>query len=161
MRPWTIKVATAKRRLYCALEVVSGMAADQCKPRKVLYEDPELGFCVCGHALEKASDYRHLKHGEAVGYGIVFAAILSKKLGLLDAKVVNLLCDVVHRAGKLPSIRNIKPTDVFEALCHAGVIRFFLFRVFQYHRIGSAADQRKFYGVVQIIFAKRRIISEK
>ncbi|PYS86579.1 MAG: hypothetical protein DMF62_15510, partial [Acidobacteria bacterium] len=70
------------------------------------------------HALEKASNYRHLKHGEAVGYGIGFAAILSKKLGLLDTKVVNLLCDVVHRVGRLPSIRNIKATDVFEALSH-------------------------------------------
>lgn len=25
------------------------LTADQCKPRKVLYEDPELGFCICGH----------------------------------------------------------------------------------------------------------------
>ncbi|MBV8189068.1 MAG: hypothetical protein JO339_17635, partial [Alphaproteobacteria bacterium] len=24
------------------------LTADQCKPRKVLYEDPELGFCICG-----------------------------------------------------------------------------------------------------------------
>lgn len=22
---------------------------EACKPRKVLYEDPELGFCICGH----------------------------------------------------------------------------------------------------------------
>ena len=70
------------------------------------------------HALEKASGYRHLKHGEAVGYGIVFAAILSKKLGLLDAKVVNLLCDVVHRAGKLPLIHSIDKADIFTALSH-------------------------------------------
>jgi len=70
------------------------------------------------HALEKASGYRHLKHGEAVGYGIVFAAILSKKLGLLDGKVVNLLCDVVHRAGKLPLIHTFDKTDIFTALSH-------------------------------------------
>ena len=24
------------------------LTADQCRPRKVLYEDPELGFCICG-----------------------------------------------------------------------------------------------------------------
>ena len=29
------------------------LTPDQCKPRKVLYEDPELGFCVCGHVYEK------------------------------------------------------------------------------------------------------------
>lgn len=28
------------------------VTADQCKPRKVLYEDPELGFCICGHVYE-------------------------------------------------------------------------------------------------------------
>ena len=70
------------------------------------------------HALEKATDYKYLKHGEAVGYGIIFAADLSKKLGLLDEKVVNLLCDVVHRAGDLPKIRQINPKSVFSALRH-------------------------------------------
>src|ERR1700694_3684350 len=28
------------------------LTAEQCRPRKVLYEDPELGFCVCGHVYE-------------------------------------------------------------------------------------------------------------
>ncbi len=64
------------------------------------------------HALEKATKYRYLRHGEAVGYGIIFAAELSKKLGLLDAKVVNLLRDVVHRCGDLPSIKDIDPETV-------------------------------------------------
>lgn len=67
------------------------------------------------HALEKASDYKHLKHGEAVGYGIIFAASLSEKLGYLDGNVVNLLRGVVHRTGKLPSIKNIEPNAVFES----------------------------------------------
>ena len=30
--------------------VARHLTAEQCRPRKVLYEDPELGFCVCGHA---------------------------------------------------------------------------------------------------------------
>jgi len=29
--------------------VATHLTEDQCKPRKVLYEDPELGFCICGH----------------------------------------------------------------------------------------------------------------
>ena len=60
------------------------------------------------------TNYRYLKHGEAVGYGIRFAAELSKKVGLLDADEVNLLNDVVHRAGALPSISNIDPRIIFE-----------------------------------------------
>ena len=70
------------------------------------------------HAMEKSSNYGYLKHGEAVGYGILFAAELSKKLGLLDGKVVNLLCDVVHRAGNLPRIDQLDPKAVYSALRH-------------------------------------------
>lgn len=66
------------------------------------------------HALEKVTNYRYLKHGEAVGYGIRFAAELSKKLGLLAPNEVNLLNDVVHRAGTFPPIDNIDPRIIFE-----------------------------------------------
>ncbi|MGI8409905.1 MAG: 3-dehydroquinate synthase [Pyrinomonadaceae bacterium] len=66
------------------------------------------------HSLEKVTDYRYLKHGEAVGYGIMFAALLSKKLGLLPENQVKSLNDVVHRTGKLPSISHIDPEIVFD-----------------------------------------------
>jgi 3-dehydroquinate synthase len=66
-----------------------------------------------GHALEKVTNYRYLKHGEAVGHGICFAASLSKNLGLLAQDEVKLLYDVVHRAGPLPPIDNIDPRNVF------------------------------------------------
>jgi 3-dehydroquinate synthase len=68
------------------------------------------------HALERATNYRYLKHGEAVGYGVAFAAEVSKKLGLLEPEVVNLLRDVVNRSGRLPAICKIDPNAVFEAL---------------------------------------------
>lgn len=66
------------------------------------------------HALEKATDYKYLKHGEAVGWGIIFAAELSKKLEFLPSDKVKLLKDVVHRAGKLPSINKIDPAVIFD-----------------------------------------------
>jgi len=43
------------------------LTADQCRPRKVLYEDPELGFCVCGHVYEKPA------HGEPHDHGSSWA----------------------------------------------------------------------------------------
>lgn len=64
------------------------------------------------HALERATNYRYLKHGEAVGYGIRFAAALSKKLELLAADDVELLNDVVHRLGLLPTIAGISEESV-------------------------------------------------
>ena len=67
-----------------------------------------------GHAIEKVTNYRRFKHGEAVGHGIVFASELSKKLELIGPDEVKLLNDVVHRAGTLPSLRGIDPLAVFE-----------------------------------------------
>ncbi len=68
-----------------------------------------------GHAIEKATQYRRFKHGEAVGHGIIFAAELSKKLELLKQDEVDLLNGVVHRAGKLPTLHGIDSAAVIEA----------------------------------------------
>lgn len=68
-----------------------------------------------GHALEKVTNYRYLKHGEAVGYGLLFAAELSKKLELLDKNTLELLNDVVHRVGVLPPINHIDRDELLNA----------------------------------------------
>jgi len=39
------------------------VTAEQCKPRKVLYEDPELGFCICGHVYGEARTGGPHDHG--------------------------------------------------------------------------------------------------
>ncbi len=80
------------------------------RSRKVL----NLGHTLA-HALEAVSNYKYFKHGEAVGHGLVYAAEISKNLALLDAKVVNLLYDVVHRSGDLPPLNGFDPVEVFEA----------------------------------------------
>jgi methionine aminopeptidase len=43
--------------------VAKHLTADQCRPRKVLYEDPELGFCICGHVYENAAHGAPHDHG--------------------------------------------------------------------------------------------------
>src|SRR4029079_6513763 len=50
------------------------LTAEQCQPRKVLYEDPEMRFCVCGHVCENdahGSPHDHVSrcaiYGLAVG----------------------------------------------------------------------------------------------
>ena len=47
--------------------VAKHLTEEQCKPRKVLFEDPELGFCVCGHVYEKPA------HGEPHDHGSSWA----------------------------------------------------------------------------------------
>ena len=67
-----------------------------------------------GHALEKVTRYSHFRHGEAVGYGMLYAAELSKKLDFIDCDQVELLYDVVHRTGPLPSLAGIDPKEVLD-----------------------------------------------
>jgi hypothetical protein len=51
--------------------VAKHLNPDQCKPRKVLYEDPELGFCVCGHVYETAAHGNPHDHGSSWAiYGV-------------------------------------------------------------------------------------------
>src|SRR5262249_20232292 len=69
-----------------------------------------------GHALEKVTNYRRLRHGEAVGYGMMLAGELSKNLDLLSQNELKSFNDVVHRAGRLPSIADLARESVFEAL---------------------------------------------
>ena len=68
------------------------------------------------HALELATGYRYLNHGEAVGHGVLFAAELSKRLELLPADSIESLNDVVRRVGGLPPVNKIGFEAVFSAL---------------------------------------------
>jgi hypothetical protein len=45
--------------------VAKHLTPDQCKPRKVLFEDPELGFCICGHVYEGAAAGAPHDHGSS------------------------------------------------------------------------------------------------
>ncbi len=67
------------------------------------------------HALEAVTDYKYFRHGEAVGYGVLFAAELSKSLALCSKKDVELLNDVVQRVGVLPTLSGIDPGEVQKA----------------------------------------------
>ena len=87
-------------------------AADRtdAKSRKIL----NFGHTL-GHALEKVTGYKYFKHGEAVGYGILFASELSKMLELLEENELKLLNDVFHNIGALPDTKNIQIEKVIQA----------------------------------------------
>ena len=45
--------------------VAQHLTADQCKPRKVLYEDKDMGFCICGHVHDGPAKAPPHDHGPA------------------------------------------------------------------------------------------------
>jgi 3-dehydroquinate synthase len=52
-----------------------------------------------GHAIEAATAYETYLHGEAVGLGMLIAADLSCRLGLIDGAVKDRVRDILERAG--------------------------------------------------------------
>ncbi len=52
-----------------------------------------------GHAIEAGLGYGEWLHGEAVGCGMVMAAHLSLRLGLIDAALVQRLATLIQKAG--------------------------------------------------------------
>ncbi len=59
------------------------------------------------HGLEKLTNYRRFKHGEAVALGILVAAEISKRLDFLDNNSLQLLNGVVTLLGKMPKTNDI------------------------------------------------------
>ena len=68
------------------------------------------------HALEKVTNYRRFRHGEAVGYGILVAGELSKSLGMLPLHELELLREAVALCGALPRAHDLSLTQITEAM---------------------------------------------
>lgn len=52
-----------------------------------------------GHAIEAATAYETFLHGEAVGVGMLIAASMSHRMGLIDAAIKDRVRDILCRAG--------------------------------------------------------------
>lgn len=58
-----------------------------------------------GHALEQATGYKLLLHGEAVGWGMIAALSLARQRGSITATQQNRLEALIHLYGPLPPVR--------------------------------------------------------
>jgi 3-dehydroquinate synthase len=69
-----------------------------------------------GHALEAATGYRRFKHGEAVAWGMIAAAKLSRVVGKLSTAETLRLVNLIRRVGTLPSLKGAEEDFLWRAL---------------------------------------------
>jgi 3-dehydroquinate synthase len=71
---------------------------------------------TAAHALEALTGYRRFRHGEAVGYGMLVAAEISQRLGMLDASELESLRACVRLAGRLPRADDLDERALLRAI---------------------------------------------
>ncbi len=69
-----------------------------------------------GHALEAATGYEQLFHGEAVAIGMMGAAMLSQRLGLLPEEVVKRQKSLLQGFGLPTACPNVDMTEMLQAM---------------------------------------------
>lgn len=90
------------------------------------------------HAFETATDYRRYLHGEAVGWGMIAASRLARRMSLLAAEDAARIEQLVRRLGPLPALPAAKPARLLKIMnadkkTRGGKLRLVLSR-----KIGSA-----------------------
>jgi 3-dehydroquinate synthase len=76
-----------------------------------------------GHALEAAARYQGIKHGEAVGYGMIAAARISSSLQKLTERERARIEGAVASISRLPSLNGVNSKDILNALHHDKKVR--------------------------------------
>jgi 3-dehydroquinate synthase len=90
------------------------------------------------HALEAVTGYRRFRHGEAVGYGMLVAAEISKSLGMLTSGGLESIREAVALCGPLPRADDLASAKIAKAMANdkkslAGSVKWVLLE-----RIGRA-----------------------
>jgi 3-dehydroquinate synthase len=57
-----------------------------------------------GHALESATNYKHFLHGEAVGWGMIAAAVIGESVGVTESDTAQRIIAMVLAYGSLPTV---------------------------------------------------------
>ena len=79
--------------------------------RKIL----NLGHTL-GHALETVTRYRRFTHGEAVGWGLLGAATIAQRKGLLKDTTCDAIASAVDRLGPRPPMSDLPTEALLEAV---------------------------------------------
>lgn len=68
------------------------------------------------HALEAVTGYKRFRHGEAVGYGVLVAAEISKSLGMLPSRELESIREAVALCGPLPPANDFSAQELIKAM---------------------------------------------
>lgn len=95
-----------------------------------LREKLNLGHTLA-HALEAATGYRRYLHGEAVAWGLIFAALLSVAMNRLSDAETMRIVRLVARVGRLPGLQGLRFSRLIQLMrgdkkSRAGRIRWVL-----------------------------------
>jgi 3-dehydroquinate synthase len=97
-----------------------------------------------GHAIEAATGYETYLHGEAVGLGMLLAADLSQRLGMIDAGVRNRIRDLLQRAGLPTEVPRIGATRALELMQMDKKVRAGALRLVLLEKLGRAITTAKY-----------------
>jgi 3-dehydroquinate synthase len=123
--PLFSRVAASLRPLFARdADIVSEVVAESCriKAHVVGADERESGLRrilnfghTLGHALEAATKYRRLRHGEAVAYGMLAASALGEAKGVTPADAGTALRALIAQMGPLPSVTDLPADEVLAA----------------------------------------------
>jgi 3-dehydroquinate synthase len=69
-----------------------------------------------GHAWETLSDYKSLRHGEAVGWGMLAATLLAERLGQISGKDAERISTLIASVGPLPRLPQASAAQVYKQM---------------------------------------------
>jgi 3-dehydroquinate synthase len=101
-----------------------------------------------GHALEALGGYRQLRHGEAVGWGMMVATLLAVRLGRLRVTEGERILRLVHALGPLPAWPRVNEKRIYSLMlvdkkARAGELRFVLPRAVGQVDFGVVVPRRE------------------
>ncbi len=99
-------------------------ACVRCKAGVVASDEKEAGQRMVlnfghtlGHAIESATEFQKFTHGQAVGWGMLFATELAETMGLCNRAAGVAIRDLVLRNGELPPLA-CQATSLMDAMRH-------------------------------------------